>query len=280
MCVICIKPAGVAAPTKDMLKAMSDNNPNGFGIATIGNDGGIHCYHTMDAKKFIKKGLKIADDSPAIYHCRIATHGSITEKNCHPFLSADGKWAFAHNGILSIQNDGDMTDSETFFRYIAEPLLKAGHQPYDDGTFDRMVESIIGSSKFAFMDSSGNIYRYGQYVTENGLFFSNTSYLSYDDMLTKYAWDRWGMFTDTPDGTADEVTDDGLYWQCYDELCAALTEDMLTDRKYSDSALMAYEYLHSKFKSLSVEDFEYAFEEARIAANEYISDAFTEDEYK
>ena len=34
--------------------------------------------------------------------------------------------AFAHNGILSIKNRGDMTDSETFFRDIFSPVFEIG----------------------------------------------------------------------------------------------------------------------------------------------------------
>ncbi len=181
MCIICIKPAGVQRPTKEQVNAMLTSNPDGFGYMTWSPDKGLQVRKTMDANKFAKWVEQIPDEQPVVYHARIATHGSIQERNCHPFLSADKQWGFAHNGILSIANEGDMTDSETFFRRI-EPLLAAGYTPTIEGygAFDAMVAAVIGSSKFAFLNNEGAIYHYGNFIEDGGLLFSNSSYKPYD----------------------------------------------------------------------------------------------------
>lgn len=176
MCVICAKARGVARPTNKQIDAMIASNPHGFGLATFEN-GQIIVRKTMDASVYKQWATAVPNDVPAIFHMRIATHGSINELNCHPFLSDDKQWAFAHNGVLGIQNEGDMTDSETFFKRLAMPMIHSGHLPHDkDGVFDRMVDCIIGSSKFVFMNNKGNIIRYGNWIEDGGLFFSNSSY--------------------------------------------------------------------------------------------------------
>lgn len=37
----------------------------------------------------------------AIMHCRKATTGDVKDKNSHPFVSEDGRYALAHNGVIS-----------------------------------------------------------------------------------------------------------------------------------------------------------------------------------
>lgn len=53
-------------------------------------------------------------------HFRFATHGSVRNRNCHPFR--DGDLFFAHNGVLPYPSVGDRTDSEFAFLRGADVL--------------------------------------------------------------------------------------------------------------------------------------------------------------
>jgi len=177
MCIIAIKPAKAAKPTREMFDAMIKGNPDGFGYMTWSAEKGLQVRKTMDSKLYLKWVNKIPDEQPVVYHMRIATHGSVQVKNCHPFQDATKTWGFAHNGVLSIHNEGDMTDSETFFKRIAMPFIYAGMLP-ESKPFDKMVEAIIGYSKFVFLHR-GEIFKYGNFIKEGDLYFSNTSYKPY-----------------------------------------------------------------------------------------------------
>lgn len=211
MCLVIIKPAGVQRPTDTDLKTMCEHNHDGFGLAIWSKKSGLEVKKTMNMKEFMKWCKKVTDDQVVIFHARIATHGSIGKKNCHPFLSDDAEWAFAHNGVLGIANEKDMTDSETFFRRIAIPLIKAGSTP---GTknFDLAVDCIIGNSKFAFLSKDGELHYYGNYIHDRGLLFSNSSYVPYSG-LTMFSMPK--KLSEVDDDEIESVLEEFRYMLYY-----------------------------------------------------------------
>ena len=167
MCIIIIKPAGVALPELSTLEMCEYQNPHGFGFATP-----TKVYHSMnrlDFENHVYSDIKV--DEPAIIHCRIATHGSVRKRNCHPFVDAETGVAFAHNGILDLKPIGDWTDSETAFRTRFVPVIKK--YGYDSRELAAAVRETIGSSRFAFLNKRGEIQMYGSWVKSEGCFFSH-----------------------------------------------------------------------------------------------------------
>lgn len=171
MCIIIVKPAGIELPTLDIFENCKNRNHDGFGFS-VPNE---KPFKTLYYNEFIKAIRHVKKDVPCIIHFRYATHGAITKRNSHPFKIDD--ISFAHNGILKIEDLEGMTDSETAFKYILDPAIKI--YGIHSKEFAATVETIIGSSKFAFLTDAGEIKMYGQYISENGLFFSNESYLPY-----------------------------------------------------------------------------------------------------
>lgn len=174
MCILAVKKTGVRKPTTEEITNMSLNNPDGFGIAYVVN-GELVVKKTFDVNDIIKINDEvITEDTPAIYHFRIATHGSVKQDNCHPFLDDNVGVAFAHNGILGIKNEKDMTDSETAFRRIFIPVIKS--RGYDSDDLELAVDSVIGTSKFAFINKDGEIRHFGHFNNDKGMLFSNYTY--------------------------------------------------------------------------------------------------------
>lgn len=177
MCVIIAKPATIQAPNEEIITRAMMVNPDGFSIAWA-KDGEIEIYKTMRASemlKFYRKHKGEFDKCAFVFHARIATHGTKNINNCHGWKTEDGAECFFHNGILSITNREDMTDSETFFRDIYEPVRKAGGQE----AAERATRAIIGDSKFAFLLRDGAIRLRGTYTLEKGVYYSNTRGIFY-----------------------------------------------------------------------------------------------------
>lgn len=168
MCVIIIKAAGQQLPTDTELRNAHRRNPHGCGFVSKS-----HHYKGMNFETFLKYIHKVPKEEACIIHFRLATHGSKCKANCHPFNR--GNIWFAHNGILNIMPEGDMTDSETAFRNIIYPCVQ--QYGFDSDELRLAVERIIGYSKFAMMNASGEIRLFGDFKAHDGRLYSNLRHL-------------------------------------------------------------------------------------------------------
>lgn len=177
MCIICIKNKGVNFPSVERVETMCENNSDGFSVIISDGMNKPRINKTLNKDSFLRTYRKILRDydpetTTMIIHARIKTHGTQRIRNCHGWKERGV--IFAHNGILSIKNRDDMTDSETYFRDIFSPAFAVGGWELAEKTID----AVIGCSKFAFMDDAGEIRHFGHYVKDdNGLLYSNTSYV-------------------------------------------------------------------------------------------------------
>lgn len=175
MCILITKEKGVRYPSTQTIVNCMDSNPDGFAMA-YSYKGRLMTYKTLDRDEFISEYEKVTtrcnpSDVAMIIHCRIATHGSVSVDNCHCWTGRilGCRMAFAHNGILPIEAQNDMTDSETFLRKYLQHSKTLTH-------FLKTVNKFIGNSKLAFLDSDGNILRFGMFITDFGAQYSNDSF--------------------------------------------------------------------------------------------------------
>lgn len=169
MCCILYIPEGVKTPSQNTLMLVNRANPHGIGFA----DAEGNSCKTLDPSAFLLAIKKRRKESACIIHFRLATHGSVSEKNCHPFYDPDtGVW-FAHNGVLPIRSHDDMTDSEIFFR---ERFLPRLNEYGDTPELWDYVERERGSSRFVFMRGD-RVVTLGTWHNYRGVLFSNLNWL-------------------------------------------------------------------------------------------------------
>jgi glutamine phosphoribosylpyrophosphate amidotransferase len=169
MCVIIYKPKGVEMPSNYILARAYGMNHDGCGIASPS-----HFYKGLSYNSFKRTLNQCSVDEPVLIHFRWATNGSVSKKNCHPFYDSETGVYFAHNGVLDIQTDNDMTDSETAFREALLPVI-ARYGLESDET-EKAVHRIIGFSKFAFMQDD-KVLIFGAYAHYMGCYYSNLRFL-------------------------------------------------------------------------------------------------------
>lgn len=170
MCVIIVKPAGVKMPDNEIINAAYQANSHGCGIVSPSV-----FYKGLSFNAFKKALSKVSEDEPCIIHFRLATHGSIKRANCHPFNIGD-VW-FAHNGILNIKPDGDLTDSETAFNNIIYPAIE--RYGFGSARMETVVNRVIGCSKFAFL-CGDDVKLYGDFIlSDDGCYYSNMRFMPY-----------------------------------------------------------------------------------------------------
>lgn len=202
MCIIVVKPKGADVPSENILKECFKNNPDGAGFmyahrGTVYGVKGLMTYESfIEAVHKVESSVpKIADKS-MVFHFRIATHGTKTEGNTHPFplkkkCSSDyrdfkltrwtAKQGFAHNGIISKFNllkdikKYDVSDTMTFGKQFLQKLSSMTNIATNIPICHLIY--AIATSKFAFMDGKGKMCTIGGFIEEeNGILFSNSSY--------------------------------------------------------------------------------------------------------
>ena len=197
MCIICAKPSGVAMPSNKIIKNMWEGNSDGAGIMWTSNNK-VHIKKGFmkygEFKRFINKMKKYYDLTkiPLVMHFRITTHGGTKPQNCHPFpvtskikklqtLELSTDLGVAHNGTITIDNPPEISDTMAYIATKMTRMRTKNGAFYRNEKMRNKIKKEI-TSKMCFLDNKGDLYFIGDFVEEDGVFYSNTSYLG---------WKRW-----------------------------------------------------------------------------------------
>lgn len=176
--------------TMETLINCYESNSDGFGFSYFDDNGnlvirkfigqdnimlGIEEF-LLTREHFIKKCM--------MAHFRIASHGRISKKTCHPF-KINNDMVFCHNGILSdftnqLSLDSKISDTMLFNRKVFQKL-PADFMRYP--VYKKMLEETIGQfNKMIIMNKDGNHWILNEDVGEwhEGVWFSNDSYKPFD----------------------------------------------------------------------------------------------------
>jgi hypothetical protein len=148
MCLIAYVPAGLQMPD-DYIDAAHRGNNDGIGIMS---EDGVRKFLGRKALKRAKRYLKELHEDEIEYaiHFRYATHGAVTNHNCHPHELPNGNGWLMHNGVLSAYTaKSTALDSDTV-------LFSREHTHADASNENHLkywgeVSREIGSNKLCIM---------------------------------------------------------------------------------------------------------------------------------
>ncbi|MCF2142883.1 MAG: glutamine--fructose-6-phosphate transaminase (isomerizing) [Candidatus Heimdallarchaeota archaeon] len=123
----------LAAPI--LLKGLKKLEYRGYdscGMATINGGAAIELKKGAGRIEEVDRRVHFLDmkGTVGIAHTRWATHGDVSDKNAHPFLSCDGRFALIHNGIL--EN----------YRELKSQLIQKGHTFHSETDTEVLVHFI------------------------------------------------------------------------------------------------------------------------------------------
>ena len=218
MCIIAIKTAKQKPFTDEMVRTMFTNNPDGAGYMTTENGKVSIRKGFMKVEHLLSSLASLSPDVPVILHCRIATHGGVTQGLCHPFpVVADFSKmrakkikcdvGMAHNGIISCADSShDVSDTMSYIQSVVAPLLSLNGHALQSPAGKSILATSSGS-KLAFLDSKGRITTIGDFQAHEGYLFSNGSYRE-QVWLPPTKTDFWSHHTGYTSALYDPYEDD------------------------------------------------------------------------
>lgn len=214
MCIIVAKPAGAKMPDKKIIENCFYNNPDGAGIM-LNHNGKVYGFkgfmslEAFNAKlaQLEKKYGKLTGKN-VVMHFRIGTHGANIAANTHPFPVVSSyksmrelEWVsglgMAHNGIIDCVSrhidvkKENVSDTMVFIKRVVNPIASKANLIKSD----KLLEAIwlASDSKLAFMDGQGGLKVLGDFVYQDGIYYSNTSY---SHIKQQYSYKYYGGWND------------------------------------------------------------------------------------
>lgn len=287
MCIIVSKEKGIEMPSKEILERCFESNPDGAGFMYERNGKVQIRKGFMSFEEFytnIEKLERICGDLtsiPLVMHFRISTGGKVDKGNCHPYPIVDNDKALrslnystsmgmAHNGIISGYDDPKkvLNDTQMYIKKVVSTFYQYDNNFLKNPKVLEILEDIAGS-KLCFLDNNGDITYVGDFIEDNGVMYSNSSYLKrsffpllgyssyYDD------YDYYGTYNEVADyydliekvDKGQTLTPDEFYL-FIDNLMFLQTSDVVLLRNDEIIEVGSSNYAIDDFNTLYLVDYE------------------------
>ena len=211
MCIIIAKDKNGKLPSVETLKTCFNHNSDGAGLMYVDKgqvviEKGFMDFNSLE-KHFSVLCKKFNDfkNKALVIHCRIGTSGTNTKENTHPYcISEDYKdlhktrvlcsLGMVHNGIIHdytpVDNKFNTNDTQEFIMKYVAPMYKHYRDFYKNEYVLSGLKDIT-NSKLVFLDTNEDLYYVGDFVEDDGVKYSNTTYKPYTYTYNKYYdWDE------------------------------------------------------------------------------------------
>ena len=191
MCIIAVSGPGTRQPDVNTIRTMFRNNPHGAGYMYARNGKVIIHKGFMNVESFLAalESEHFTEKDSVVYHFRISTQAGVNPEMTHPFplsnqrrymreLDVGCSCGIAHNGIIRLTSDPWETrysDTAIFITDYMSRMVRRPSDLRDKAVLDRIYK--LAGSKFAILDGSGYIATIGEFIEDDGILYSNTSYL-------------------------------------------------------------------------------------------------------
>ncbi len=259
MCIIVAVPANTNLPNAETLKECFTSNPDGSGFMYSDGKRVRIRKGFMTYDKFMEalSEEEIPEDTAVVMHFRIATHGKVQPSCCHPFpvssdeddlklLRSESRWGVAHNGVIHGRTtSNDWSDSMDFVHGVIAPLARMNPGFLHSSDAQEMLEGAC-KSKLAILDNAGDLMLVGDFVEDDGVFYSNTTYLPIRSNWSSYGgwwrssyseyqseWDDLGELMDNLDFEACQLCPLSEDCARYGEECRSEVESVAMCAEYN-----------------------------------------------
>lgn len=261
MCIIVAVPAGVSLPSDETLRECFTSNPDGAGF--MWSDGkrvnirkGFMTWGEFkDALDAELDAGHIYTDSAVVLHFRITTSGKTQPKCCHPFpissekedlqaTCTDARFGIAHNGVIQGRRTYDgWSDTMDFVANVVAPLARMYPSFMYSDDAKELLRGACGS-KLAIINHAGEMMLVGEFVEDDGVFYSNTSYLPSRWNYSSYG-DWWSKSTNS-----------GYYESATDEMAWDAIEKQVEKLRFESCQLCPNAYDCAEFIEYCTDEYE------------------------